>query len=188
MSRARKPISGFLQCEICGKDMPYRETLNVRGKNGVFHKHARFCSNKCKMHWRNVLENPTSDVEVRLKISEFRRNNYPSHLWTEEAIRKRQLSASGENHWNWQGGKTGLNKKLRNCAAYQRWRQYVLERDGYKCKFCGAENVVFEVDHIIPMAVNKEKMYDVDNGRVLCQRCHRKTDTYGGNTRPSSSL
>lgn len=61
---------------------------------------------------------------------------------------------------------------------YIHWRESVLIRDGYKCVWCGStENL--EADHIKPKSVFPDLMYEVGNGRTLCNPCHRKTDTYG---------
>lgn len=58
------------------------------------------------------------------------------------------------------------------------WRQSVLLRDGHRCVFCGAtENL--EADHIKPKVHYPDLKYDIDNGRTLCNPCHRKTETYG---------
>ena len=32
-------------------------------------------------------------------------------------------------------------------------------------------------------AISCQKLWDIDNGQVLCQKCHRKTKTYGGHSR-----
>lgn len=63
--------------------------------------------------------------------------------------------------------------------TYQGWRKLVLLRDGHKCVLCGSEENL-EVDHILPCKTHPHLICDVNNGRVLCKPCHKKTDTYGG--------
>lgn len=63
--------------------------------------------------------------------------------------------------------------------AYNQWRKAVFTRDGHKCVFCGSEEKL-QSDHIKPFSTFKDLRYDVNNGRVLCASCHKKTDTYGG--------
>jgi len=66
-----------------------------------------------------------------------------------------------------------------NPNSYHGWRKLVLKRDEYKCVACGAKDNL-QCDHIKPVKTNPELIYDLDNGRVLCFSCHKKTDTYGG--------
>lgn len=89
----------------------------------------------------------------------------------------------GENHWNWQGGKTPVSRLLRNSLEYALWRTAVLMRDNYTCQECGQRGGKLEVDHIKPFALYPELIFAIDNGRTLCIYCHRQTNTYGGKTR-----
>lgn len=55
-------------------------------------------------------------------------------------------------------------------------RNYILTRDGYKCKYCGANiedepNLLLEVDHIVPLA--KGGMTNEENLQTLCWKCNR---------------
>jgi 5-methylcytosine-specific restriction endonuclease McrA len=84
----------------------------------------------------------------------------------------------GENHWNWQGGKTKELKRLRGTAQYISWRKAVFERDDYTCLFCGIRGATLNADHILPFAFFPELRFDISNGRTLCEECHRTTDTF----------
>ena len=55
-------------------------------------------------------------------------------------------------------------------------RKKILQRDGYRCRKCGANvaaepNLLLEVDHIIPLS--KGGMTREDNLQTLCWRCNR---------------
>ncbi len=50
-------------------------------------------------------------------------------------------------------------------------KKMVLERDNYKCKFCGL-SIDLEIDHVIP--VSKGGKSEIDNLQVLCRSCNRK--------------
>ena len=61
-------------------------------------------------------------------------------------------------------------------TATRRWqvlRHQVLERDGWKCRCCGARQRL-EVDHVKPVRTAPEKAFDPRNLQVLCGPCHTK--------------
>lgn len=109
--------------------------------------------------------------------SEFKKGTIP---WNKG---KPVESLRGENHWNWQGGKTPITRLLRNSLEYILWRTAVLMRDDYACQDCGQVGGKLEADHIKPWAYFPELRFAIDNGRTLCVSCHRQTSTYGGRTR-----
>lgn len=85
----------------------------------------------------------------------------------------------GATHWNWQGGITPLNEKLRKTPEYKLWRESVFKRDNWTCIWCGSnKSGTLNADHIKPFAYYPELRFAIDNGRTLCVECHRKTDTY----------
>jgi 5-methylcytosine-specific restriction endonuclease McrA len=98
---------------------------------------------------------------------------------TKETIKKMKKSASGEKHWNWQGGKTSESLRLRSTTEYRSWRKSVFERDNFTCVQCGQRGCFLNADHIKPWAYYPDLRFDVDNGRTLCLTCHYKTDTFG---------
>ena len=85
---------------------------------------------------------------------------------------------SGENHWNWKGGITPINKKIRLSKKYSLWRTKVFERDDYTCVLCGIRGCYLEVDHLKPFSLYPNLRFDMDNGRTLCLPCHKNTNTY----------
>ena len=58
-----------------------------------------------------------------------------------------------------------------NGTQRQRFREVVLERDGYRCVLCGAAVGPLEADHIVPLA-SGGPAHDPANGRTLCRPCH----------------
>jgi 5-methylcytosine-specific restriction endonuclease McrA len=64
-------------------------------------------------------------------------------------------------------------------SAYSRWRKAVFAKDGKACVLCGSTERL-EADHIQSQSKFPELKFEVSNGRVLCNSCHRQTDTYGG--------
>lgn len=59
---------------------------------------------------------------------------------------------------------------------YSRWRDSVLERDGYRCRFHGCTNKKrrsLQVHHIQRWADAPLLRYNIDNGITLCKLHHR---------------
>jgi len=101
-----------------------------------------------------------------------------------ETKQRMRQSSIGEKGSNWKGGVTEENYRLRRSGAYKAWRTAVFERDGYVCQHCGAKSVKgdrvrLQADHIKPFAFYPDLRFDIDNGRTLCEPCHKKTPTYG---------
>lgn len=58
----------------------------------------------------------------------------------------------------------------------ERWRvlrMAILERDGFKCRSCGAPGRL-EVDHIKPVRTHPELSFEPGNLQALCGSCHMK--------------
>lgn len=72
-------------------------------------------------------------------------------------------------------------------TATKRWqvlRMEILERDGFRCKACGARGRL-EIDHIKPVRTHPELSFAPDNLQALCPSCHtRKTRIECGHAAP----
>lgn len=85
---------------------------------------------------------------------------------------------SSEKQSRWKGGVTPILERLRKSREVRIWRNAVLERDGYRCIWCGSKSQL-QADHIKPFRFYPELRLAIDNGRTLCQKCHITTSTYG---------
>lgn len=130
--------------------------------------------------------------EHRKKISETNkgRKNPRTPEWT----RKIALAKTGKPApWNsgvkshfWRGGVSKKNRTERAnimvSVEYKIWRRAVFERDKYQCIWGGkVHGNKLQADHIKSFAYFPELRFAIDNGRTLCEDCHRKTDTFGSN-------
>lgn len=145
---------------------------------------------------KTQLGKPMSE-EHKKKLSEVNRGRSPSPevrkrisdkltgipLSPERKAKTDPLRPRGETHYNWQGGITPINRRLRHSKEYREWRKTVFERDNYTCQMCGIRGGELHPDHIKPFAYFPELRFDVANGRTLCAPCHRQTDTWGANAR-----
>jgi len=103
---------------------------------------------------------------------------------SENARRLMAERSRGEKSAFWKGGVSPEHERLRKTKEYKDWRAAVFERDGYTCQMCGDRSVTghrirLHADHIKPFAAYPELRFDIDNGRTLCEPCHRKTPTFG---------
>ena len=107
---------------------------------------------------------------------------------------KRLRHERGEMAANWRGGLTPLKSLIRKCFQYRQWRSDVFTRDDFTCQICGIRGGRIIADHIKAFSLilaenniktfenvlNCEELWNINNGRTLCQNCHKETENYGG--------
>lgn len=109
-----------------------------------------------------------------------------SHIGHKATIKTRIKMSKrmrGERNPFWKGGRMAKYPEreiIRKSLEYALWRKSVFERDNYACRFCGRKGGELNADHIKPFCDYPELRFAIDNGRTLCENCHRKTNTYGG--------
>lgn len=96
-----------------------------------------------------------------------------------ESNLKRSEALKGEKNHNWKGGVYQVNNRIRKSLKYRLWRQDVFKKDNYTCQVCNMRGGELQADHIKPFALHPELRFKLDNGRTLCVKCHRKTETWG---------
>lgn len=97
-----------------------------------------------------------------------------------KGIGKWMFGRKGATASNWKGGLTEKNTIVRNSAEYSLWREAVFKRDNFTCIWCGDNTGGnLNADHIKPFSDYPELRLAVDNGRTLCEKCHKTTETWG---------
>lgn len=80
----------------------------------------------------------------------------------------------GHRPWNWKGGISGENAKIRVSDEYNQWRLLVYKRDHYTCQKCGHRFINIVAHHIKSFKEFKKLRFEVNNGVTLCRSCHMK--------------
>jgi len=107
-------------------------------------------------------------------------------------VAQKRLVLLGKHHWG-NGLSTPLRKAIRECFKYRQWRSDIFTRDNFRCVFCGNSGYI-EADHYpksfaeifygyniksVEDAINCEELWNINNGRTLCEDCHKKTGNHG---------
>ena len=71
-------------------------------------------------------------------------------------------------------------KDITHSSEYQLFRKIVLERENYKCQYCGQEAIF--VHHEKPKKTHPHLQLDPDNGVACCFECHKKYGHKKGTT------
>ena len=112
-------------------------------------------------------------------------------LWERVKISEgiRRTVKAGSWH-SYRGGITPLRKQIRSCFKYGLWRSDILSRDRKMCVLCTSEVKLIADHHPIMFAEILEEhkiktleeandcaeLWNIDNGRTLCEKCHTKYD------------
>lgn len=124
---------------------------------------------------RRISTGKSRSLDVRRRISA----TLKGRVIRPETRLKLSLAQRGERAHSWRGGVSQTNNRIRRSVEYKLWREAVYKRDDYTCVFCRQRGGRLQADHIKPFAYFPELRFSIDNGRTLCEPCHKTTDTYG---------
>ena len=187
-SYIRKPLPALIEA---GRRRKISDTRKQRITEGrIVNKGGHVIGKKCPWAKNNlqIFKKGHTPWSKGKKFSEaYRRKISDSHKGIRPPRCPRELLCRGSRHPWWKGGVSPINELIRKSPEYKLWREAVFARDDYTCVWCGARSgngvaVILHADHIKPFALFPELRFTIDNGRTLCEDCHRKTDTYGGNS------
>ena len=125
------------------------------------------------------------------KLSKSQLERFKKEPVSKETKEKQNKAHRGKNAYNWKdGGK--LQKLIRNCYKYRQWRSDIFTRDDFTCQTCGKRGCYLEADHYpkkfsdileeykiknLEQALACEELWNINNGRTLCKKCHNLTKT-----------
>lgn len=84
------------------------------------------------------------------------------------------LKRRAKNAYNWKGGITPKNVKIRNSIEYKLFIDSVFARDGYTCQKYRIKGIKLNVHHIQNFAQYPEFRFDVNNGVTLSEKAHQE--------------
>lgn len=144
-------------CDFCGK-----EFYKVKSQIPKYKYH--FCSKSCQASAYKEL---------------YKGTNNP-------CFGKERLDMRGENNWSWNPNRTHEQRVAeRKEAQNKNWRRDVFVKYDYICQCCKKRGGNIVAHHIDSYDWCEEKRYDVNNGIVLCESCHKNFHLkygYGKNT------
>ena len=94
----------------------------------------------------------------------------------------------GIKNGRWKGGISSLQRQIRNFLKTRQWRSDIFTRDEFTCQVCGQKGSQLEAHHIksfskilednkirnIEEAIRCEELWNLNNGKTLCLKCHDK--------------
>jgi len=107
---------------------------------------------------------------------------------SEEQRRKLSEACKGSKSPNWKGGRSTAERRQYFDINYKLWREAVFDRDLYTCQNCGLSGVYITAHHIKSWKNYPDLRYIVDNGKTLCEDCHKKTDNYKGRAKRNNFI
>ncbi|MBU3897253.1 MAG: hypothetical protein KJ697_05000 [Nanoarchaeota archaeon] len=123
------------------------------------------CSKCGNIHKNMTADNNTSSSwEVRKKISD---------------------KLKGANNGAWKGGITPQIELIRDSLEYKQWRINVFKRDHYSCQMRGTHKML-QAHHMQVFSKYPESRFNIDNGQILCEKCHKVIHTKNGDKIESS--
>jgi len=177
------PTKGKKYSKEFGRKISKRQkgrTLSGEWKKNI--SNALKGKKKSEEHRQNIIRSligrkqPPRSEELRKKMSEVRKGKKRSK---ETRIRMSLSRKRGSANHFWKGGISSQNVKERMSLKYKIWREEVFKRDNYTCVTCGKIGGRLNADHINRFADYPELRYELSNGRTLCEKCHKKTVTFG---------
>ena len=172
-------------CLICGA------VFNKKLGNSIdyYNDTAKYCSHECLVSSQRKYEEYVSCSFCSKKTKTWntsrRRNKnfYCSRTCYSSSLKE----LTQEKSTRWEGGKTSLTIAIRTGHQYKDWRDSVFKRDNYMCQHCCQRGGRLEADHIITVsnivrAFNIKNitearenffLWEISNGRTLCELCHR---------------
>lgn len=169
----------LLTCPVCQKQ------FNRRGKRKLLVQGGKVCcSRKCRaVLQRDILIDGFNRKPKRAPVraclicgSTFQKPPSQDSLYCSFKCERSKPGKwdylKGSKHYNWKGGITPKNQKLRQSVEARRWTRNVFKSDNFTCRMCGHRGKGLEAHHRRSWADFPSLRFDEANGATLCKVCH----------------
>ena len=143
----------------------------MRDKKGLFRKGHKIINPNVLNDWRKSGGKPWNKGKPWPKETKEKISQTNKRKGIEPKIK---FIGLGKHHPRWSGGSGTKRHQIMGRVEYRLWRIAVFERDNYTCICCGERGVKLNADHIKSWKDYPELRFAIDNGRTLCEDCHKK--------------
>ena len=191
-----KGVSLETRKKLSSSNMGHSVSKETRDKISRFHTGRKASlEDREKMRQANLGRKQSKETILKRVLK-----NIGQKRSTEVRLRMSELK-KGPNSPFWKGGITPIRLAIRSSIRYKLWREAVFKRDNWTCQECGKIGNKLNADHypisfstilnklivkqglenLLEKALQYEMFWMMDNGRTLCEGCHRKTPNFAKN-------
>lgn len=147
----------------------YKHTKEWKIESGKRHKGIKF-SDKAKKKLSKSLSGrklSKSHIENRTKAQRGLKRSVDTR-------KKISNAKKGNKAYQWKGGISKENKRIRNGIDFRLWREAVFARDNWTCQKTLERGGMLESHHIKNFADYPELRFAIDNGITLSKKSHKE--------------
>lgn len=172
-----------------GKKFPYKARPNAVGRE-VWNKGIKLPEDICKKmsesRQEGILKGSVKSWNKGKKMSsEYIEKNRQAQLGktlSMETRIKMSESKRGAKSYQWKGGITEENHKIRTSFEMRLWRKACFERDKFTCQKCfDSKGGNLNAHHINNFSTFPELRTSIQNGITFCKPCHQNFHKEYGN-------
>ena len=112
----------------------------------------------------------TALAKAKMSLNNLLKGNKPPSRLGIKYTREQILARSGENNWNWKGGRKPYPKEWTRL-----FKEDIRKRDSYTCQHCGISEAEYKRKLDVHHKDDNKFNLDETNLISLCRSCHAKT-------------